>query len=188
MKKFHNLFIVLFLLAQLSCKKDEIQDPVIFEFVGTYNDQPFSFSNNQVVLEKGKIFATDQTTYGQRSVFGNPVSQSKGILFGFSFGESRPTYDWVKTFDGQQLLDAETEEPSLRITIFNEGEIARSNYGSNSDDVCRIDEVKLIKMQEVLSSDLKTDKVIVVKGYIKILDGLTKLEGSFTLKLLDIKY
>lgn len=188
MKNVQTLIIGTLLFLLCSCKKDEIQDPVTFEFIGTYNDQPFSFSNNQIILEKGKIFATDQTNYGQRSIFGNPVSHSKGILFGFSFGESRPTYDWVKTFDGQQLLDAETEEPSLRITIFNEGEIARSNYGSNSDDVCRFDEVKLIKMQEVLSSELKTDKVIAVKGYIKILDGLTKLEGNFTLKLLDIKY
>ncbi|MDX2069228.1 MAG: hypothetical protein SFV55_12460 [Haliscomenobacter sp.] len=188
MKKFQIILAVLFLSLQLSCTKDDLQESIVFGFTGTYNDQPFSFSNNQIILEKGKIFATDQTTYGQRSVFGNPVSQSKGILFGFSFGESRPTYDWVKTFDGQQLLDAETEEPSLRITIFNEGEIVRSNYGLNSDDVCRIDVVKLIKRQEVLSSDLKTDKVIVVKGYIKILDGSTKLEGNFTLKLLDIKY
>lgn len=188
MKKLQNLTIVLLLLIVLGCKKDEIQDPVIFEFIGTYNNQPFNFSDNNLGLGKGGDFTSNKVFYSQSSSFGNPVPISKGIRFGFSFGESRPTYDWVKTFDGQQLLDAEAEVPSLRITIFNEGEVVHSNSGSNSDDVCRIDEVKLIKMPVAFSKDLKTDKVIVVKGYIKILNGATKVEGNFTLKLLDIKY
>ncbi|WP_421794681.1 hypothetical protein [Haliscomenobacter sp.] len=183
MKKFHNLFIVLFLLAQLSCKKDEIQDPVIFEFVGTYNDQPFSFSGANLGLGKGKEIATNKITYSQTSSFGNPIPISKGIRFDFSFGETNASYGLVKSFVGQSLINKGLNDPSLRILVFNEGEIIYSD----EDDECQIEEVRLIKKTEMVASH-QTDRIIALKGRLKILSEQTIIKGTFTLKLAEVDY
>lgn len=183
MKKFGKLIIIMFLLAQLSCKKDEIQDPITFEFIGTYNNQPFSFSGANLGLGKGKEFSTNKITYDQASSFGNPIPISKGIRFDFSFGETNASYDLVKSFVGQRLIDKGLDAPSLRILVFNEGEIIYSD----EDDECQIEEVRLIKKREMVASH-QTDRIIALKGRLKILSEQTVIQGTFTLKLAEVDY
>ena len=183
MKNVQTLIIGSLLFLLCSCKKDEIQDSVIFEFVGTYNDQAFSFSGANLGLGKGKEFSTNKITYSQTSSFGNPIPISKGIRFDFSFGETNASYDLVKSFIGQNLIDKGLNAPSLRILVFNEGEIIHSE----EDDECQIEEVRLIKKREMVASH-QTDRIIALKGRLKILSEQTVIQGTFTLKLAEVDY
>jgi hypothetical protein len=129
MNKLQNLLILLFLFAQLSCVKEETQEPINFEFVGTFNGQPFNFSDNNLMLEKREDPATKKIDhYIQKSIFGNPISGFKGLSFHFYFGETNVSYKWFKTMVGQQLLHR-TTKPFLLVLVNNEGKKFENSIG-----------------------------------------------------------
>lgn len=79
------------------------------------------------------------------------------------------------------------EYPLLRITVFDAPKQYRSDFGGNSDDLFRIEEVRIATGESYRNSVFDVGDVIALKGYMKIVSGSDKIEGHFTLKLAEIK-
>ncbi|PHN06803.1 hypothetical protein [Flavilitoribacter nigricans] len=179
--KFTFFWLSLFslVLFQAACTK-ETAEPIVFAFEGTLNGEALIFDDPSVILEgSGGDYAT-------RSRFGNPVPSSRGLEFYFHF-DGKPDFETIRQLDGQEILQSAEARPLLRVRVFEKPEVYYSDYGEDSNDIFRIDEVKIAEGESFSSMIYSTGRVIALTGYMKLIDEDLEVEGNFTLKLVEFE-
>jgi len=188
-KTFTILSILCLLVLQFSCSKDSQAEILECSFIGTFNQEPFDFLENDLGFAVGTDNATGDMDYDISSGFGPRWASGDGIIFRFSFDE-KPSSEMIQGLKAHNFLDTSIVFPHVSIVLAKEGNQYYPDIKSNAENVFEIEEITSTGEDYDFNSpsgEFVTGELFKVKGRIKIVENEIVVEGEFNLKLSELK-